>query len=154
MLAPLKDRSIIEGPAEPTSSTTPQCGTKSEIEDLRRALRESRDRLRRGAWESTKQISHLNAEVTRLQAICSNYEVQLECYASGVAIVELGQALMRLTDNNERLLNSAHRVWLLEKNIDAAHSECQKLATERDTLAQQLHQTKLEQLSGQVGGGV
>lgn len=147
MLAPLKDRSVISSASEPTAPERPPCEIQTEIEDLRLALRESRQRLRQGAWQSTRQITRLNAEVSRLQQLCHRYEQQLEDYASGVAIVELGQSLMRLSENNERLKQAAHRVWLLEKNLDAAHDACQQLAVERDTLAFELHQMKQSLLS-------
>lgn len=153
MLAPLKDRSVIEGAEEPSTPTMPLCDVQREMEDLRHALRDSRQRLRRGAWQSTRQISLLNAEVIRLQALCTTYEQQLERYSSGVAIIELGQALMRQTNNNERLKSGAHQAWLLEKTLAAAHGECQRLAAERDILAQELHQIKLDRLSDPSHGG-
>lgn len=132
MLAPLEDRSRLE--QEPTQ--TPE-GERpgEEIEDLRNALRDSRLRLRRGAWQSTRQIMRLNGEVTRLQAHCESLQSQVARYESGVAVIELGRELMRLSENNERLKGAAHRVWTLEKNLAAAHEECRRLADERDALA-------------------
>lgn len=113
-----------------------------EIQDLRRALRESRTRLRRGAWESTRQIAGLNAEVSRLQKLCANYQHRLEGCESGAAIVELGRELVRLSDNNDRLKGVARRVLALEKSVEAAHAECLRLSIERDTLDRELQRLK------------
>jgi uncharacterized coiled-coil DUF342 family protein len=123
VLAPLEDRSILE-----------RDDAAGELADLRRALRESRIRLRRGAWQSARQICALNAEIRRLRNERDDCRQRLEQLASGVAIVELGQALMRLSANNERLSAAARRVWQLEKNLEAAHAECARIAGERDSL--------------------
>jgi cell division protein FtsB len=123
VLAPLEDRSILE-----------REDSASELADLRRALRENRRRLRRSAWQSTRQICALNAEIRRLQRERDDCRERLEQLASGVAIVELGQALMRLSANNDRLSAAARRVWQLEKNLAAAHAECARIAGERDSL--------------------
>lgn len=132
MLAPLEDRRCLEREVAADSPA-------EEIEDLRRALRESRRRLRRGAWESTRQIMLLNGEIARLQARCEDYRNQVVRHESGVAIVELGRELMRLVENNERLKGTAHRMWTLEKKLAAAHAECRRLAQERDELADALY---------------
>lgn len=113
-----------------------------EIRDLRHALRESRTRLRRGAWESTRQISGLNAEVSRLQELCAHYQRRLECCESGAAMVELGRELARLSDNNDRLKGVARRVWALEQSLESAYAECLRLSIERDALARELQQLK------------
>lgn len=154
MLAPLKDRSILEAEGCVSATDVSPHALKRENEDLRRALRDSRQRLRQGAWESTRQISRLSAEVSQLQTLCTRYESRMDRYASSVAVIELGQALMRISEENERLRESAHRAWLLEKTLVTAHGEYQTLAAERDALAVQLHQSKLDQLSGQPLGGL
>ena len=119
----------------------------SEISALRHALRESRTRLRRSAWQSTRQICRLHAEIKRLESVCAELRRRIERHASGVAIVDLGQALMRLAENNERLKGSAHRVWQLERNLEAAHAECSRLAEERDALAAALHRPDPDRLT-------
>lgn len=154
MLAPLKDRSILEVDEGVRTTDSSPCTLKRENQDLRQALRNSRQRLRQGAWESTRQISRLSAEVSRLQTLCARYESQMDRYASSVALIELGQALMRISEENERLREGAHRAWLLEKTLVTAHREYQTLAAERDALAVQLHQSKLDQSSGQPLGGL
>lgn len=153
MLAPLKDRSIIE-PSHPHQAllTTPSCDEKMEIEDLRRALRDSRNRLRNSAWQSTRQLSLLNAEVSNLQVHCAKQEARLEHYASGVAIIQLGQELMRLAVNNERLKEGAQRVSWLEKMLQVAHGDYQQLAAERDALVRELAQVKGERWSDRCMG--
>lgn len=116
-----------------------------EIEDLRRALRESRTRLRRSAWESTKRIAALNNEVSRLSSLCADYRQQMIHFESGAAIVELGSKLMQLSVKNDALNSVEHRVWTLERTIEAAHREYARLSQERDELAQELCLSKLDQ---------
>lgn len=117
-----------------------------EIEDLRRALRESRMRLRRSAWESTKRIAALNNEVSRLSSLCADYRQQIIYFESGAAIVELGSKLMQLSVRNDALNSVEHRVWTLERTIEAAHREYARLSQERDALAQELCLSKLDQV--------
>jgi predicted nucleic acid-binding Zn-ribbon protein len=133
MLAPLKDRTIIEreNPAIPVS-------TAKDIEDLRRALRESRQRLRQSAWQGTRQISALHREIDQLQMRCAQYETRIERYASSQAMMDMARALMRVTEENEALRQSAQNAWQLEKNLLAAHDEYRCLRHERDMLADQL----------------
>ena len=111
MLAPLD---LPPAHCQPSAESLPDL--HSENADLRQALRDSRQRLRRSAWESTRQIA------------------RLQRYLSGVAITELGQALMRLAENNERLKVSAQRAALLERTIATVQTECRELNRERETL--------------------
>lgn len=153
MLAPLKERSVQEcdGGAPPVHQTGEATAkfrsSAEETQDLRRALRESRTRLRRSAWESTKQIAALNNEVSRLTELCSTYRQQITRFESGVAIVELGCKLMQLSIEKDALHGAAHRVWALERTIEAAHAEYARLSQERDALAQELCLSKLEAIS-------
>ena len=144
-LAVLKDRSSCSGTAFPVQSELADrpVDAETEIEDLRRALYESRQRLRRSAWEGARQIHRLNDEVSRLQALCSAYEKRLECYASGAALIELGQALMRWGDRGAGAAAPAHRLLLLEQAIEAARSECLRLVQERDALAGELRRWRM-----------
>jgi chromosome segregation ATPase len=151
VLAPLKDRSILEHddsvdlrppPSAPQANEAP-----SEILDLRQALRESRTRLRRSAWQSTQQICTLNSEIDRLHRQCREQQRQLDDFMSGVAIIKLGQTLMRYAENNERLKGAAHQLWQLEKKLEAAHFEYRQLADERNALAQEIHELKLNRLT-------
>jgi predicted nucleic acid-binding Zn-ribbon protein len=151
MLVPLKERSVQEcGGGAPSALQTAEATVKfwnsaEETQDLRRALRESRTRLRRSAWESTKQIAALNNEVSRLSELCTSYRQQLARFESGVAIVELGCKLMQLSAEKDALDGVAHQVWTLERTIEAAHAEFTRLSQERDALAQELCLSKLEQ---------
>ena len=151
MLAPLKERSIQECDAgspvvdQPTKSKTQFHSAVEEIQDLRRALKESRIRLRRSAWESTTRIAALSNEVSRLSALCTSFRQQVVRYESGVAIVELGCKLMQLSEKNEALNNDSYRVWTLERTIEAAHAEYCRLSLERDALMQELCLNKFEQ---------
>lgn len=133
MLAPLEDCRILADDLDEAA----------EIRDLRRALRESRLRLRRSAWQSTRQIAALNAEVSRLQALSEEQRRQLAEYASGAAIVDIGRKLMDLVEANDRLRATAQRVGLIERALAAACVERQHLAAERDALAHELHQARL-----------
>lgn len=153
MLAPLKDRTILEIEDRLAVEEISAQTAGLEIEDLRRALRESRQRLRRGAWESTRQISQLNAEVSRLQILCNTYQSRLKRYQTGVAMIELGQALMRLAEKNEHLHESAQRACLLEKTLAASQEECRKLAQERDRLEEALRQIAVPGIAVQSSGG-
>lgn len=153
MLAPLKERSLQEcaggaAPAIQTVSSPEKCRSAAEeIQDLRCALRESRTRLRRSAWESTRQIAALNSEVNRLSALCSGYRQQLARFESSVAIVELGCRLIQLNTEKEGFDSVTHQVRALERTIEAAHAEYTRLSSERDVLVQELCLRELEHIA-------
>jgi len=117
MLAPLKDRSILEGcgTPEPVMPAEMVAELVEEMQDLRRALRESRASLRLNAWKSARQTALLHAEISRLKALCSCYEGRLEQYESGVAVIALGQALMRLAGERDSL---AQQLGLSKLDLD------------------------------------
>lgn len=133
MLAPLKDRSLIErddGAAAPQA--LPLSDLQAENMALRLALRQARRSQRRSATLAARQIVALNNEVSRLQQLNLSLQQQCEEYASGQAIVGLGQRLMALEESNAQLLAAAQQVWYLDKSLCAAHHECERLARERD----------------------
>ncbi|PKO86238.1 MAG: hypothetical protein CVU18_15935 [Betaproteobacteria bacterium HGW-Betaproteobacteria-12] len=133
MLAPLKDRSVIERDDSPGAADTSQLSDlQAENMALRLALRQARRSQRRNATLTARQIVALNNEVSRLQTLNLSLQQQCEEYASGQAIVSLGQRLMVLEDNNAQLLAAAQQVWYLDKSLCAAHHECERLARERD----------------------
>ncbi|MBI2306383.1 MAG: hypothetical protein HYU78_03690 [Rhodocyclales bacterium] len=132
MLAPLKDRSVLADEAPEAR----------EIRDLRRALRASRLRLRRSALHSTRQIMALNAEVSRLQALSDGQARQIERYASGTVIVDLGRKLSALAEANDRLRDAARRATMLERALGIADAECRRLSAERDALARELFRSR------------
>ena len=134
MLAPLKDRSVIEREdIQGNLDTPPLSDLQAENMALRMALRQARRTQRRSATLTTRQIISLNNEVSRLQALNLSLQQQCEEYASGQAIVSLGQRLMVLEESNQQLLAAAQQVWYLDKSLCAAHQECERLARERDT---------------------
>ena len=160
MLAPLKDRSVLECDAggapvdQPAESGAQFRPSLEEARDLRRLLKESRTRLVRGARESTQRIASLNNEVNSLSALCASYRQQLADYESGAAIIEMGRKLMQLSEKNDALNSGMHRMWTLERTIEAAHAEFEalhveyaRLAQERDALAQELCLSKPGQLA-------
>ncbi|UCV27772.1 hypothetical protein [Ferribacterium limneticum] len=153
MLALLKERLALEGEGGKAALHRRATdggqfrSSDEEIRDLRLALRESRARLRRSALESTRRIAALSNEVSRLSVLCASYRQQIFSYESGAAIVELGCKLMQLSEKNEQLSSDAHRLWTLERTIEAAHAEYSRLSRERDSLAEELSLNKLEQLA-------
>jgi len=131
MLAPLKDRSLIERES-PLSLEERVAQLESANLALRTALRQSRQVQKRSATLSARKIVALSNEVSRLETLHSAARQQVERLESGQAIVELGQQLMALSEANAQLTESAQRVWLLDKTLCAAHEECARLARERD----------------------
>jgi hypothetical protein len=133
MLAPLKDRSVIErDDGQDRSDTPPSADLQAENTALRLALRQARRSQRRSATLSAAQLVALNNEVSRLQQLNLSLQQRCEEYASGQAIVSLGQRLMALEESNAQLLAAAQQVWYLDKSLCAAHHECERLARERD----------------------
>jgi len=134
MLAPLKDRSIIE-----RESRSPHSHEQTTVADLhtdnrwlRTALRQARQNQRRSATEAARRIVALTNDINRLEEQNAALRHRLEEFASGQAIVSLGQQLMALSEANDQLIAAAQRVWYLDKTLCAAHHECERLARERD----------------------
>ncbi|RIX41941.1 MAG: hypothetical protein D3M94_18995 [Rhodocyclales bacterium GT-UBC] len=147
MLAPLKDRDILERDlADPQSdlSLPAPSGQRqldrmvAEVAALRHALRESRRVQRKSATSATRRIVSQINEINRLKAQNQNLQQKLADYQSGQAIIELGRRLVELSESNHLLSQSVQRVWFLEKTLQAAHSEFASLAAERDALLQQV----------------
>ncbi len=141
MLAPLEAEARLrierECPDAPGDNKSPK--NMEEMDDLRSALRESRARLRRSAWESTRIITRLHGEIHDLQARCAHYQEQLANYESGVAMIEMGRTLVRLHEQVDYLAEAARRSWTLERTLEATQAEYQHLAAERDELVRALH---------------
>lgn len=133
MLAPLKDRSVIERETSlEASDAHALADLQAENMALRLALRQARPSQRRTATLTTRQLIALNNEVSRLQQLNLSLQQQSEEYASGQAIVSLGQRLMALEESNAQLRAAAQQLWYLDKSLCAAHHECERLARERD----------------------
>lgn len=146
MLAPLKDRSILEcDPGDPQtdlSDLTPDdrqylLRLEADNEALRSALRHARQSQRRSAQLAARRIIAQVNEINRLGEINTGQRQRLAEFESGQAIIELGCKLVQLSENNHHLCTAAQRVWFLEKTLGAAHAECARLAGERDRLMQQ-----------------
>ena len=148
MLAPLKNRAILEKePADaPADGSHPddaerlkRARLEAEVSALRQALRESRAALRRSATQSAQKLIAQANEISRLKALNAYTAKRLAELESGHAIIELGRKLIELSEANHSLCGAAQRVWCLEKTIRAAHGEYQRLSSERDALALQMH---------------
>ena len=148
MLAPLKNRAILEkepadAPADGSdlddAERLKRAQLEAEISSLRQALRESRAALRRSATQSAQKLIAQANEISHLKALNAYTAKRLADLESGHAIIELGRKLIELSEANHSLCGAAQRVWCLEKTIRAAHGEYQRLSSERDALALQMH---------------
>jgi len=106
-----------------------------ELQALRYALRDTRERLHRGALESTRRICALTREVTRLENLNSAYRRRLESAASDDPAIDLARRVLACRDENDVLRREARRAGMLEKALRDAHAECARMASERDLLA-------------------
>lgn len=142
MLAPLKDRSVIEREPSPPQTHEPSQTTVTELQAdnrwLRTALRQARQSQRRSATEAARRIVALTNDINRLTNENAALRLRVEEFVSGQAIVSLGQQLMTLSEANDQLVAAAQRVWYLDKTLCAAHHECERLARERDAAVARL----------------
>jgi predicted RNase H-like nuclease (RuvC/YqgF family) len=138
MLAPLKDRSVLE--REPAISKQ-----DAEMLALRLALRDARSAQRRSATLSARKIIELTNEVNRLAEFNARLQLRVDELENGQAIVALGQQLMALRDQNEQMAAATHRLWFLDRTLCAAHRECERLARERDAALASLHDNSADQ---------
>lgn len=149
MLAPLKNRHLLERDSAdpqadlslPAAEAAESCMARleSEVAALQAALRQSRRTQRKNATLSaSKIIAQLN-EINRLNELVATQRQRLADFESGQAVIELGRQLQQLSASNNDLSSAAQRVWFLEKTIRAAHTECERLARERDALAVNFH---------------
>lgn len=144
MLAPLKDRSILrQATADDTSSGEELAERLATLEDenraLKLALRATRQQLRRNATEHTRTLVAQSNEISRLKLVAEQRQAAVDHLVSGQAMIEMGRRLVALSEANERLVQAARRVWHLDKTIGQAHRECERLARERDYLAERLY---------------
>lgn len=117
------------------------CEIIEEFRALRRALRESRERLHRSALESTRRICALSSAVDRLEKLNSAYRQRLDLPDGGGPVAEMSRRLARYREENEALRKEACRAGMLEKALRDAHGECARMAAERDRLAEELQAT-------------
>lgn len=131
MLAPLKDRSLLE--REPTVSPDERIAQlEAANAALTSALRQARRTQRRSATLATRKIIAQTNEINRLEILHQTARQRVDALESGQAIVELGRRLMALSEANEQLIDTARRVWTLDKTLCAAREECARMASERD----------------------
>lgn len=128
MLAPLKDRRILERDDDDAEATA----LRAENQMLRQALKQARRMQKRSATQAAAKIAGLE-QVNRDLADAENrLHVQLAAYESGQAVIALGQQLMEMRSRNDELSAGLRQVWALDRNLCAAHRECERLARERD----------------------
>lgn len=131
MLAPLKDRSLIE--REPLTSVDERIAQlEAANAALSSALRRARQTQKRSATMAARKIVAQANEISRLEMIYEAARQRVDALESGQAIIELGRRLMALNEANEQLIDAAHRVWTLDKTLCAARDECARMAQERD----------------------
>lgn len=131
MLAPLKDRSILQ--RDCAGDDHGETGLLAENAALRKSLRQSRQMQKRSATISTRQIVELTNNNHRLTELNRHLQARIIELESGQAIIALGQQLMALRQENDELADAAQRVWFLDRTLCAAHHECERLARERDS---------------------
>jgi hypothetical protein len=131
MLAPLKDRSILQ--LDSSGGELGETELLAEIAALRKSLRQSRQMQKRTATISTCQIVELTNKNHRLTELNRHLQARIIELESGQAIVALGQQLMALRQENDELADAAQCVWFLDRTLCAAHHECERLARERDS---------------------
>lgn len=125
MLAPLKDRTILE--REPAEATL-----QAENAALKLSLRQARQAQKRTATLTARQIVGLTNEINHLNEVNRLLQARLAELESGQAVIVLGQQLMALRQENDDLTEAAQRLWYLDRTLCAAHRECERLACERD----------------------
>lgn len=129
MLAPLKDRNLIERDADCRSAAALHADNAA----LKLRLRQARQMQKRTATLSTRKIIELTNEKQRLAELNHHLQKRLAELESGEAIVALGQQSMSIRRENDELLEAAKYVWFLDRTLCAARRECERLARERDS---------------------
>lgn len=143
MLAPLKDRNLIER----DSGRRTEAELDADNAALKLRLRQARQMQKRTATLSTRKIVELTNENHRLAELNRLLQKRLAELESGEAIVALGQQLMAIRQENDELLDAAKCVWFLDRTLGAARRECERLARERDEALdclQSRHRPRLE----------
>lgn len=128
MLAPLKDRSILERDPEAGEPAAPH----AENTVLRQALKHARKAQKRSTTLAAAKIAGLEQANRCLDDANRQLQARIAQLESGQAIIALGQQLMALRTKNEELGAGLRQLWALDRNLCAAHRECERLARERD----------------------
>ena len=135
MLAPLKDRSILL-PAEDDLGQLRQDNV-----NLKQALRQARRLHKRTATLSARQFVALSNQKLRLEAENQQLVQRLSSLENGLALTSLAQKLMQTRHELEQMRDAARQIWQLERTLDAARSECARLAEERNAALRALFAT-------------
>lgn len=122
MLAPLKDRSVLE-----------RASDTAENAALRQALKQARKIQKRTATIAAARIAGLKEANSGLADNNRRLQARIAQLESGQALISLGQQLMALRTRNDELGAALHQLWALDRNLCAAHRECERLAHERDS---------------------
>lgn len=129
MLAPLKDRSVLERAPEAGEATAPH----TENAALQQALKQARKTQKRAATLAAARIADLEQANGSLNEVNRQLQARIAQLESGQAIVALGQQLMAVRTKNDELSAGLRQLWALDRNLCAAHRECERLARERDS---------------------
>lgn len=129
MLAPLKDRSVLERDDEVGAPTE----LAAENAMLRQALKQGRKAQKRAATLAAARIAGLERDQCSLAEANRQLQARLAQLESGQAVTALGQQLLALRTQNEELTDGLRQMWALDRNLCAAHRECERLARERDS---------------------
>lgn len=130
MLAPLKDRSVLELDPGDAQFDLPSAWPETEHAALLLALRQSRHALRLSATTSATKIIDQTNEINRLKQLNSELSQRLQALESGQVITQLGQKLMALSTRNEILRAASERIYRLDKALCVARTECDYLVQE------------------------
>ena len=136
MLAPLRDRSLIE--REAAEDDTRIARLMAENRTLAAALRQARQTQRRNATLAARKIVALTNETSRLNTLLEASRARVAELVSGQAMTEMAQRLMAMSEAKERMAEAARHAWMLDRTLCAAHAECARLAEERDRALQRL----------------
>lgn len=128
MLAPLKDRSVLERDDEPAGLAA----LRAENAMLRQLLKQARKSQKRAATLAAGKIAGLEQAQRSLADANRQQQTRIAQLESGQAVIALGQQLMHLSARNEELSAGLRQCWALDRNLCAAHRECERLARERD----------------------
>jgi len=93
-----------------------------ELAALKSALRECRQRLHRGALESTRRIVALNSSVASLEALTQAQQSHIRNLEADLALVREQRRQTCWQEEHAVLHNEAHCVWTLKKNLADAQA--------------------------------
>lgn len=144
MLAPLKDRSILE---RDNADQPNESELLAENAVLKLRLRQVRQFQKRTATANTCRMSSASRKFSLVRATIRHRQQRIDELESGQVITGLGRRLMALQQENDELIDAVQRLWFLDRTLGAAHQECERLARERDNALARL-QSRTDSLMG------